>query len=99
MNNLPIFKNELKNKVVAKYKLIGIVSEMILSFEIFANNPSLIPFIQRIFNKEYRPYVFSSRTILLSRIARAIDNAPDEDIANYKAQLYSFIEEVLHDSK
>ena len=38
MEELRIYRNELKNKKPPKYKLIGIVSEIILSEELFKRN-------------------------------------------------------------
>lgn len=33
--NLILYRNELKNKVLPKYKILGIVTEIILSKELF----------------------------------------------------------------
>lgn len=48
-DNLILFRNELKNKNVSNYKLIGIVTELIFSKEIFKRNSEISAFIQEIF--------------------------------------------------
>lgn len=98
-NNILVFKNELKNKIVSKYKLIGISSEVILSFEIFKKNTDLEEFIQDIFSFEFRPYVFKSRTLLVSRVIRIIENGSSTDVSKYKSNLYRFLEGLSLDAK
>ena len=41
---LILFRNELKNKSIPKYKIIGIVSELLLSKQIFAKNADIEEF-------------------------------------------------------
>ena len=42
---LILFRNELKNKFIPKYKLIGIVSELLLSKQIFLKNMDIEDFL------------------------------------------------------
>lgn len=49
MDELYIYRNELKNKIIPKYKIIGISSEMILSKELFKSNVDLVPFVEEVF--------------------------------------------------
>ena len=37
-NSLILYRNELKNRIIPKYKLIGIITELIYSKDIFAKN-------------------------------------------------------------
>lgn len=92
MNNLPIFRNELKNRIVAKYKVIGILSELILSFEVFKKNSDIESFIIQVFDVRFKPYVYKSRTIIISRIIRLVSNADEELLRRYKTALYKFVE-------
>ena len=61
MNNLVILRNDLKNKKPPRYKVIGITSELILSKKVFENNRNIIPFLDKVFDIEFREYVISSR--------------------------------------
>lgn len=46
--NLILYRNELKNKVLPKYKILGIVTEIILSKELFQKNVDLKPFLENV---------------------------------------------------
>lgn len=96
MNNLPIFRNELKNRIVAKYKLIGIISELILSFEVFKRNSDIELFIKQTFNMKFKPYVYKSRTLIVSRVVRLVSSADEEKLRSYKTATYQFIETKLN---
>lgn len=97
MDELYIYRNELKNKIIPKYKIIGISSELILSKELFKNNIDLVSFIEVVFSTSFRPYVIRSRTLLLARISRLINDCSDEQLFNVKTKLYSYIGRVLTD--
>lgn len=71
-SNLVLYRNELKNKNVARYKLIGIVSELILSRKIFKKNSDITEFLKKVFNIEYKEYVIRSRTLIIAHISRNI---------------------------
>ncbi|HII4232099.1 TPA: hypothetical protein ACY4LH_002878, partial [Enterococcus faecium 1,230,933] len=65
--NLILYRNELKNKVLPKYKILGIVTEIILSKELFQKNVDLKPFLENVFGVSYKDYVMRSRTMILAR--------------------------------
>lgn len=69
-DNLILFRNELKNKNVTNYKLIGIVTELILSKEIFKRNSDISAFIQEIFDITLKDYILKSRTMIVAHICR-----------------------------
>lgn len=54
MDELYIYRNELKNKIIPKYKIIGISSEMILSKELFKSNVDLVPFVEEVFSTSFK---------------------------------------------
>lgn len=95
MNNLVIFRNELKNRIVPKYKLIGITCEVLLSRELFKNNIDTVPFLEEIFSIKYKEYVIKNRTAIIARTTRLINNSDGPTIYQYKKNLYSFIDEYL----
>ena len=98
-NNLILYRNELKNKNIPKYKILGIVTELILSEEIFKNNKEIGIFLKDVFNVEFKKYVMKSRTIIISRVCRVI---ADDTKMNYKNKLIYFINdkiEILKSSK
>lgn len=90
MEILKIFRNELKNTKPPKYKTIGIVSEMVLSKELFEKNIDIKVFIKEVFGKEFSSYVYASRTLIISRTIRLISNAEDKEYLKYKNNLYKY---------
>ena len=95
MNNLVILKNDLKNKKPPRYKVIGITSELILSKKVFENNRNIIPFLDKVFDIEFREYVISSRTNIVARTSRIIYQSEDIDYIKYKNNLYDFIDKLI----
>ena len=95
MNNLVILRNDLKNKKPPRYKVIGITSELILSKKVFENNRNIIPFLDKVFDIEFREYVISSRTNIVARTRRIIYQSEDIDYIKYKNNLYDFIDKLI----
>ena len=94
MDELKIYRNELKNSKPPKYKLIGIVSEIILS-ELFDRNIDIKSFLMEVFNKEFNEYVYASRTTIVSRTIRLIEDCEDKVYLEYKNNLYKFIDKEI----
>lgn len=99
MEMLKIFRNELKNSKPPKYKIIGIVSEMILSKEIFKKNIEIKIFLKEVFDKEFSHYVYASRTLIISRTTRLIADSDDKNYLIYKNNLYKFTVKHMDNSK
>ncbi|MDU2391866.1 hypothetical protein [Bacillus sp. (in: firmicutes)] len=92
MNELIIYKNELKNSKPARYKVIGIVSKMLLSKELFMRNTEINEFLKYVFEIEYKEYVMTSRTLIVARTVRLIEAFSDNDYLNCKKRLYKYID-------
>lgn len=92
-DSITIFINELKNRLVSRYKLIGISSELILETRIFPKNSDIPPFLKEVFGVTYKEYVIKSRTLMLARVVRQIDNTPTAEIEHLKRRLYQFLTE------
>lgn len=93
--NLILFRNELKNKVVPNYKIIGIVSELLLSKKIFPKNIDIEDFLKDIFGLELKSYLFKSRSLIVSKVIREIKSMKKEN--TYKRKLYKFIEQKIEE--
>lgn len=87
-NNLILYRNELKNKNIPKYKIVGIVVELIFSKEIFKNNKEVGAFLHSVFNIKFKNYIMKSRTLIVSKVCKVI---LQEENANYKNKLIDFI--------
>lgn len=92
MNELIIYKNELKNSNPARYKFIGIVSRMLLSKELFNKNEEIIDFLKFVIGTEYKEYVMASRTLIVARTVRLIEGLADKDYLDCKKRLYKYID-------
>ena len=85
--DLLIYQNELKNRNVAKYKMIGILSDIILSLD-FAE---LKEFINNITNVKCYSSVDTNETVLL----RIIDYILQDKIIINKKELIKFIQNYI----
>jgi hypothetical protein len=98
-----IFRNELKNSKLPKYKLIGIITEILFSKEIFYKNIDISNFLENVFYIEFKPYVMKSRTMIVARISRIIYNSERNEYIEYKKNLLRFlnceIEKMHNDGK
>lgn len=94
---LILFRNELKNKSVPKYKIIGIVSELLLSKKVFKANTEIESFLKQVFDLEFKTYVFRSRTLIVARVSREILAIENDGI--YKNKLYRFIQSKIDSLK
>ncbi|MBE7680089.1 MULTISPECIES: hypothetical protein [unclassified Paenibacillus] len=92
MNELIIYKNELKNSNPARYKVIGIISRLILSTELFRKNEDIIDFLKYIIETEFKEYVIASRTLIVARTVRVIDELSENEYLNCKRKLYKYID-------
>lgn len=97
MNDLVIYKNELKNSMPARYKVIGIVTMILLSHKLFKKNVETRDFIifvfdENVFNKNYKEYVIASRTLIVARTVRLIEKLSDKDYVIFKKKIYKYID-------
>lgn len=92
--NLILYRNELKNKTIPKYKLIGIITELIYSKKIFKRNKDIKTFINDIFDIELKDYILKSRTMIVAKISKEI--AYSENANVYKSALNNFINDQIN---
>ena len=94
---LILFRNELKNKSIPKYKIIGIVSQLLLYKKIFPANRDIKEFLKDIFSLEFKAYLFRSRTLVVARVTREILAIENDSI--YKNKLYNFVQSKIDSLK
>lgn len=98
-NNLIYYRNELKNKTIPKYKIIGIASELILSKKIFRRNTDVIPFLLEVFSVEYKDYVIQSRTMIVARTTQLVSKSDDQHYKEIKNNLFKVVDSTIQDMK
>lgn len=99
MDNKYLYRSSLKNKDIPRFSMMGIVSELILSKEVFHKNSDIEVFLKDIFNVEFRNYVIKSRTLIVSRVIRTIDKSTVDDYSTYRARLLKFIDSLYEIEK
>lgn len=97
MNDFLVFINELKDKSIKKYKLIGIVSSIVLSFDLFPKNENLKPFILESFQlkEQFKEYAYASRTVLIAKLTRMIFDADEKFYDVLRANMLLFLNNSL----
>lgn len=94
---LILFRNELKNKSIPKYKVIGIVSELLLSKQIFLKNADIEEFLNNVFGLKFKAYLYKSRTMVVARVTKEIIALEKDN--EYKNNLYKFVQKKIDESK
>lgn len=79
--------------------MLGIVSEIILSKELFKRNTDISQFLMKVFDLSYKEYVMRSRTLILSRTVRHIYDSKDKNYQIFRKNLLNFIEEAYYKDK
>lgn len=97
--NLVMYRNELKNSIVPRYKVVGIVSELLNSKELFLKNVEISEFLNDIFLIKYKDYVMKSRTLIIARCCRMILNCDESEYNILKRKLFQFITKTIDDIK
>ena len=95
-NNLLIYRNELKNKIVSNYKMIGIISELILSKVIFKRNADIKSFLSEILFIECKDYIMKSRTMI---VAYTIKKIVYNETNIQKKKLIDFINNKIEETR
>lgn len=89
------FRSELKSKNIARYKLIGISTEIILDDKIFKKNEELSPFLRTIYNLSFKDYIMKSRTLIIARTSRVVYQLDDKEVEELRRKLLMFINGIL----
>ena len=90
-SKLVVYRSELNSKAISKYKILGILCELILSKELFKRNSDISIFLKEVLFLEFKEYVFASRASILSRTIREIPKEKEEKYTIYKNNLLNFV--------
>ena len=96
MNNMfSYYRSELKSKNIARYKLIGITTELILDNELFLKNEDIIPFLDEVCKLEFKDYIIKSRTMIVARTSREIYKLDIKMYDQKKKRMFKFLNLIL----
>lgn len=96
-NELLLFRNELKNKLIYKYKLLGILTQLIYSKKIFKKNSEISEFLNDVFGIMFKDYILKSRTNIVANLTKHILSSENKNDSIKK--LYTFIENKIEQLK
>lgn len=90
-----IKKSDSEDKI--RMELFSIFTHLVLSKSIFPRNSDLKDFVDSIDKefKAYRPYLYNSRTTLLARILKDINNKEKINLYHLSLDLKKFVSEVI----
>lgn len=97
--NLVLYRNELKNNLIPRYKIIGIIAELLLSKEIFKKNSDISVFLENIFSITYKNYILKSRTLIVAHCCKMLETCEEREYNYYKKRLLQFINEKIGELK
>jgi hypothetical protein len=76
-------------------ELFWMIPPLIFSKKLFKNGKSLNQFISEVFEIEFRPYVYKSRTILLGRLLKRINGLSPEECVKVSNELVNFSKKLI----
>lgn len=94
---LILFRNELKNKQIYSYKIIGITCELIFSKEIFPKNKDIVVFLNEVFGITYKDYILKSRTMIVAKLSKFLYSSDEYLI--YSKKILIFVNENIEKFK
>lgn len=71
---------------------IGVVTLIVYSKEAFKKNKDIEPFLEKVFNKSFLPYVFRSRTIICAKLGRELTKLNESDLKSVNINLLNYFE-------
>lgn len=94
-NMFSYYRSELKSKNIARYKLIGITTELILDNELFPKNEDVIPFLEEVCKLEFKDYIIKSRTMIVARTSREIHKLDSKMYDQLRKRMLNFLNHFL----
>ena len=89
------YRSELKSKNIARYKLIGITTELILDTKFFTKNEDIAPFLEEVYNLTFKDYIMKSRTMIIARTSREIYRLDSKMYDQLRRRMLDFLNEFL----
>jgi hypothetical protein len=86
-----LYQSELRSKNIQRYKVIGMVTDILLSKDIFPRNEDIPTFLNNVFGIAYKDYVLKSRTTILARCVRDLYAVEDKEFEQYRKQLFEYV--------
>lgn len=82
---------KLLNRNLDKAELIGLVSLLIYSKDIFKSNKDIKPFIELLFEYNYPDYIMKSRTLIVAKSSRYMNDMDNETLNNIHKKISIYL--------
>ncbi|WP_294751162.1 hypothetical protein [uncultured Exiguobacterium sp.] len=102
-------KNKILDKINENFKadnnkidlemLMGYVSSLIFSKEVFNSNPDISIFLSKVFSIEFKSYVMANRNLICAKTLRYINEQTEESLIDIQKRLIIFAQEELNKNK
>lgn len=96
--NIKLVQGYLKKSNINIVDLIGVVTMIILTKDIFKKNSEVGKFINEILNVHFPEYVIKSRTLMAARTGRLVMELDEHQIMKIQLKIVSYLEK-LNDSE
>ncbi|WP_336863864.1 hypothetical protein [Peribacillus frigoritolerans] len=87
------FLEKISNKDVDYIDIIGLNVALLYSKEIFKKNEDISKFLKTVYNIDFLPYVMKSRTTIVARITRELNNKNDSELNEIRKRIIIFLNE------
>lgn len=77
---------KIKNPELIRFELFSILTSILLSKDVFKNNSEIVSFLSSL-NIEFKEYVFKSRTLIIARVLRTVENLDESMLELYMIAL------------
>lgn len=85
------FLSKLTQKDVDFIDIIGLNVAILYSKEMFKRNKDISQFLNEVYNIDFRPYVMKSRTLIVARITRELNNKNQDELNEIRIKLINYL--------
>jgi len=94
MNDYELLKNiisQFKDKKISKQYIIGSLVLLILNKKIFKKNEDVSSFLENILDIKVPTYLTRSRTMMVAKVCRLMNDYSNSEIESYRKKILPFI--------
>ncbi|MGX8791755.1 hypothetical protein ACW0TQ_08240 [Oceanobacillus sp. M60] len=90
-NTINQLLNRLSHNNVDYIDIIGLNVAILYSKEIFQKNSDINEFLEKVYNITFLPYVMKSRTLIVARITRVLNNKNKNELNEIRRKLIDYL--------
>ncbi len=94
--NIKLIQSYLNKNSVSVIDLIGVITIIIISKDIFKRNSEVGDFVNDILRVRFPQYVIKSRTLMAARVNRLLMELDESQIRDIKSNIIIYLDEIDH---